>query len=139
MKKTITTETTKRELITIMTQAFYGNRTCTEIHPEDIDRFILGYLDDSLKMDEPIDRTIIKLPNTDNLVLIYNKYQEEESLCEKERYYQEKKYVFKPLALIPELNLEIYSRCIVCRMDEQGNLQSLQNDDYKKFIHYLAK
>lgn len=138
MKNTFKTETAKKEPIAIMTQAFYGNRTCTEVLPENIDRFILGYLDDSFPVTDPIDRTIVKVPNTDNLVIIYNKYQEERRLHDKEKYYLEDNYVLKPLAVIPELNLELYSRCIVCRMNEKGELESLQDDDYKKFVHYLA-
>ena len=130
--------TLKTEPIVIMTQAFYGNRTSTEVLPENIDRFILGYLDDSFPVTDPIDRTIVKVPNTDNLVIIYNKYQEERRLHDKEKYYLEDDYVLKPLAVIPELNLELYSRCIVCRMNEKGELESLQDDDYKKFVHYLT-
>ena len=128
----------KGRVIGIMTQAFYGNRTLTEVYEKNLDRFILGYLDDSFKVSSPIDRTIVRIPHTENLVIIYNKYQEEETLQYKEKYYLEDNYVLKPLAIIPELNLELYSRCIVCRMNEQGELESLQDDDYKKFIQYLA-
>jgi len=138
MKNTFTTETSKSKPIVIMTQAFYGNRTGTEVCAEDIDRFILGYLDHELTVTEPIDRTIIKIPNTNDLVIIYNKYQEENRLRDKEKYYLKNQYVLKPLAVIPEINLEIYSRCIVCRINEYGDLESLQEGDYQKFIHYLA-
>ena len=70
----------KSELISIISQAFYGNRTGTEIRRENIDRFILGDLTDDFDVTEPVDRTIIHLPGSDNLVLIYNKYQEVERL-----------------------------------------------------------
>ena len=130
---------TKHNLITIMTQAFYGNRTCTQIRLEELDHFVLGHLDSSITVTDPIDRTIIKFPNTDNLVLIYNKHQEKERLAEIEFFRMKDNYHAKPLATIPELGIVLYSRCIVCRLNEQGELQSLQNDDYKKFIHYLSK
>ena len=117
----------KEETIAILAQAFYGNRTGTEIFLKDVDRFILGYLSDELVVTEPIDRTIVRIPNTKHLVLIYNKYQEEETLQEKEVWFKEDGYVLKPLAAIPELDLEIYSRCIVCRLNEDGNLASLEN------------
>ena len=70
----------------IVAQAFYGNRTITYITEEEMDRFILGYLNASLPLmeDEKLDRTMIPIPGTDNLFLVYNKYQEEERLREKE-------------------------------------------------------
>lgn len=66
------------DYLVILAQAFYGNRTMTEIRPENMDRFILGYLDSSLEICEPIDRTVVRIPGSDNLVLVYNKYQEDE-------------------------------------------------------------
>lgn len=119
----------KVERIFVIAQAFYGNRTGTTIKREDVDCIILGYLDSSLVNHEQIDRTIIRIPNSDQLVLIYNKYQE--ALKNKGKH--------KPLAVIPEEHIEIYSRCIVCRMDENGVLQSLQDGDSEKFMKYLAE
>ena len=124
--------------INIMAQAFYGNRTETEINKENIDRFILGYQDNSLEVTEPIDRTIIRIPNTD-IVLVYNKYNEENSREMKERAMKESNYIVKPLAIIPEENIELYSRCIACRMNAHGELESLQDGDFNKLIHYLAE
>lgn len=128
----------KNELICIISQAFYGNRTGTEIRRENIDRFILGYQTDDVDVTEAIDRTVIHLPGSDNLVLVYNKYQEEERLKVKERALREDNYVIKPLAAIPELNLEIYSRCIVCRMNADGVFESLAEGDFEKWDRYLA-
>lgn len=129
----------KNELICIISQAFYGNRTGTEIRRENIDRFILGYQSDDLAVTEPVDRTIIHLPGSDNLVLIYNKYQEEERLEFKERAYREDNYAIKPLAAIPELNLKVYSRCIVCRMNAAGGFESLGKGDFEIWDRYLAE
>ncbi len=129
----------KNEPIFIISQAFYGNRTGTEIRRENIDRFILGYQSDDLAVTEPVDRTIIHLPGSDNLVLIYNKYQEEERLEFKERAYREDNYAIKPLAAIPELNLKVYSRCIVCRMNAAGGFESLDKDDFEIWDRYLAE
>lgn len=128
----------KNELICIISQAFYGNRTGTEIRRENIDRFILGYQSDALVVTEPIDRTIIRLPGSDNLVLIYNKYQEEERLKVKERALREDNYILKPLASIPELNIEVYNRCIVCRMNADGVFESVCESDYEIWGRYLA-
>lgn len=128
----------KNELICIISQAFYGNRTGTEIRRENIDRFILGYQTDDVDVTEAIDRTVIHLPGSDNLVLVYNKYQEEERLKVKERALREDNYVIKTLAAIPELNLEIYSRCIVCRMNADGVFESLAEGDFEIWDRYLA-
>ena len=129
----------RRHFISIISQAFYGNRTGTEIHRENIDRFILGYQSDDLTVTEPIDRTIVHLPGSDKLVLIYNKYQEEESLEHKVRALQKDNYVIKPLATIPEMGVEIYSRCIVCRMNADGEFESLSEDDFEIWDRYLAQ
>ena len=129
---------TNNETIFIISQAFYGNRTGTEIRRENIDRFILGYQTDDFDVTEPVDRTIIHLPGSGNLVLIYNKYQEVERLEVKERALREDNYILKPLASIPELNLDIYSRCIVCRMNADGVFESLSEGDYEIWGRYLA-
>lgn len=120
----------KNNLIKVVAQAFYGNGVATEINREEVDKFILGYLDNAMPITEKIDRTIIKVPNTDNIVIIYNKYAEK-ALEDKKR--------MKPLVVIPEENIELYSRCIVCRMNEDRELEDLQNEDFEKFKKYLAE
>ena len=122
----------------ILAQAFYGNRTMTEIRPENMDRFILGYLDSSLEICEPIDRTVVRIPGSDSLVLVYNRYQEEERLKEGEKLLREENYEIKPLAVIPEINLTLYSRCIALRMNEDGSFASLQEGDSRILVKYLA-
>jgi hypothetical protein len=61
--------------------------------------------------------------------LIYNPIIEEE----------DKKKSTKPVAIIPDLNLEIYSRCIVCRIDDDGNFESITPSDYEAMKKYLAE
>lgn len=129
----------RNDLIEIIAQAFYGNRTGTAIRAEEVDAFILGYLDSTIFGDEEAaraaaNRQIVNVPGTKDVVLLYNKDEETECLEDKERYFQRDGYVLKPLATIPELGVEIYSRCIACRMDENGKLQSLQAEDYKVLI-----
>ena len=124
----------------IVAQAFYGNRTITYISEEEMDRFILGYLDASLPLmeGEKLDRTMIPIPGSDNLYLVYNKYQEEERLREKEQFLKEKEIKIHSLAIIPERDIVLYSRCIVCRMNEEGEFEDLENEDYIKFMQYLV-
>lgn len=117
--------------IRIMAQGFYGNRTLTDIKPEEVDEFISAIAEIS-------GRTIIHLPDTE-CVLIYNKYAEETRLEQKLLALEKDNYVIKPTAFIPEQNIEIYSRCVVCRQDNDGNLISLEPEDVKKCIKYLAE
>ena len=46
--------------------------------------------------------------------------------------------VRQPLATIPELDLTLYSRCLVCRMNEDGTFASLEKEDFEKVNDYLA-
>ena len=85
-----------------------------------------------------VDRTIVKIPNTDNLVIVYNKYFEENERKRKEDLFKNDNYILKPTATIPEINLELYSRCIVCRVNDNGEFESLRDGDFKKFEQYLT-
>ncbi len=125
--------------IDIIAQAFYGNRTFTSITADEVDRFILGYLDSSIKISEKIDRTIVRIPDSENVVLVYNKYEEEEDLERVRKCFEEDGYEIKPLAVIPELDLKIYSRCIACRINEAGDLESLCESDCERVMKYLAR
>ena len=121
------------KLLTILTQAFYGNRTVTGITPDMIDSFILGFLNSEMAKGmikpEDIDRTIVRIPDTEKLVLIYNRYQDE----------KHKKYGGRMTANIPELGLELNSRCIVCRMNDDGSFSSIRKEDFGKVMKYLAE
>lgn len=117
-----------KNTIAIIAQAFYGNRTFTEINREDLSYFLLGILDKSIysEQDRKLDETIIKLP-VKGCALVYNKYAEENN---------DKKY--KPLACVPELNLTLYSRCILCGIDDEGNLTSLIPEKSREAVKYLS-
>ena len=108
-----------------MAQAFYGNRVITETTPDKLDALVLGYIGIMPSKDVMIDRSIIHVPGSDQVVLVYNRYREEMERTRSEKLVSEKAYVRKPLAAIPEKGMELYSRCIACRMDEDGTLQSL--------------
>lgn len=133
------TNETKREMMYVMFQALYGNRVVFRIPEEDVDMYIQGCM--SRKDFNPernkIDRTIVPLPGTENLVLIYNKYQEERRLKRDEERLRVTGHEAKPLAVIPELDLKIYSRPAVCRISEDGHLESLQPEDMEASCKYL--
>lgn len=135
----------KNDQMAILAQGFYGNRTVTFIDPEDFDAMLLGYLDrglfNQMHDNKKIDRTVIRVPDTENLVLVYNRYQEEDALKELQDFIQtvrESKHRFNPTAVIPEMGIVLYSRCFVCRINEDGELVSLEKDDSRKVIKYLT-
>ena len=138
----------RNDLIDIIAQGFYGNRTGTTIRRDEVDRFILGYLDESLTITKPVDRTIVKIPGTDNLVVIYNQFEEDEYInvdfpryLERDGEYYRETWgeELKPRVSceIPGIDFKIHTRCIACRMDENGVLQSLEEGDVEKFIRYF--
>ena len=129
----------RNNLLNILAQGHYGNRTWTEVREKNIDRFILGYMNEEFEVVEPIDKEIVRIPNTDNIVVVYNKYKENKRLELKEEALRENGYELKPLVNIPENNVEIYSRCIVCRINYNGEFESLEDGDYEKFVKYLAE
>lgn len=130
----------------IVVQGFYGNRTMTVIKPEDFDVIMTGWLDTELfrKMEDPekIDRTVIRVPGTENLVLVYNRFEEERSLKRLQEFIQkvriDKFTRFNPSAVIPEKGIVLYSRCIACRISEEGDLISLEEGDDEKVCGYLT-
>lgn len=125
----------RNDIVTIMTQQFYGNRVLTEVKRERIDLFVLGIVSgDFVANWQKVDRTIIHIPNDDNIVFIYNKYMEE-----RRRKEAEDNANIKPSATIPELGVELFSRVIVCRIGDNGEVESLVNGDIEKFINYLAE
>lgn len=124
--------------IDIIAQAIYGNRTLMKIERNRFDNYILGELSSNMYPDANIEKIIVPSPKCKDIVIVYGKKEEEEKLQNVSKWYQEDGYIAKPLAIIPELDLKIYSRCLVCRIDENGIFQSLQKDDAQYFIDYLA-
>lgn len=117
-------------ILTVVAQAIYGNRTIIDIKEENIDYVILGIMDKEIcpLTDEKPDRTIIRIPDAENLVIVYNKYQE-----------AEKRASDKPLVFIPQANIVIKSRCIICGIDDNENLVSITTEEYNKIAKYLAE
>ena len=124
--------------IFIISQAFYGNRTGTEISSSQIDQFIMnGSIGDDWNPDLPVDRTVVHIPGAPHIVLIYNRFSEVYLLGYKDSVKVEKDDDFKPTAVIPEIGLTLYSRVIACRMNKFGWLQSLEEGDGEVICRYL--
>lgn len=117
-----------------------GNGTeITTMQKEAVDYFILGYtgLPREGVVNEQIDRTIVRIPNEDNLVVLYNKHFEEREVHRKQEVLAEDNYVLMPTIHIDEIGLNLYSTCVVCRLAEDGSVKSIGADDYAKFQKYL--
>lgn len=139
-------------LTQVMVQAFYGNRTMTEIYPKDFDALLRGNLQFSEPFEpkEAVERAVIRIPGDDKLVILYDESQERHALEDLQDYFEDQKqpecerkpwnhHEPKPLAVIPEKGIRIYSRCLACRMNEEGKFESLQSEDVEKIIKYLAE
>ena len=72
-------------------QAFYGNRTYTELREDTIDYMLQGVLDKKFGLDYEADRTTIVIPDS-KCVLVYNKYQEADQLKQNEEWKQRDGY-----------------------------------------------
>lgn len=119
------------EKIFIIAQGFYGNRTATEINKNEVDSFLSGFLSPELfsERNKTIDRKVVAVPGIDNIVIVYDQNQENENIQE----YGEK-YI---TCTIPTIDLKLHSRCFACRIDDKGELQSLEKGDGEKFIGYF--
>lgn len=122
----------KSDSISVIAQHFYGNRTATEIKRENVDFFLKGILSPELfpKEDETVDRKFIVVPQTKNIVIVYDQNQENDCIANGETNYVS--------CEIPEIGFKIHSRCFACRIDDNGELQSLKKGDAKYFINYFT-
>ena len=132
-------EKAKQDVIYVMVQAFYGNRVITMVDTKDVDRLIHGYLMD---MDVKADRKTVCLPDHENLVILYDAKEEKR---QRERFEMMRKECSdhsrgpKPLCVIPQYDLQIYSRPLACRMDESGKLLSIEEEDIEIICRYFAE
>lgn len=126
----------KKELIGVIMQALYGNRTYMELDEKELDRVLQGCLTDRISLDYKIDRTIVEIPDSP-CVIVYNKFQEEEMLKQVERWKEEEDYIATPLAIVKEKKIEIYSRCFMCRRNENNELCSILEEDSNLIMKYL--
>lgn len=135
-----------KDMISIVSQQFYGNRTATEIKREDVNSFLTPMLPGE---DKIVDRKIIKVPHAENIVIVYDQNQEDEyvNVVFPEQYEAEgesyKEHTGREMSMhvsceIPEIDFKIHTRCFACRIDENGKLQSLEKGDVKKFIEYFS-
>ena len=89
--------------------------------------------------DIKIDRTFIPVPNTENIFLLYNKYQEEWHLKNIEDWpiRLEKSEETEPLVNFKEEGIAVYSRCMFVRKNETGEIENLMEEDLEKIECHL--
>lgn len=141
----------KNNTISIISQYFYGNRTGTEIRLDSIDYFLRGILSrehyDPSEIQDVV-RKVVRVPGAEHIAIVYDQAQEDRYVNEEfpeiyalegakylERWGEELKMHVS--CEIPSIGFKIHTRCFACRMDEAGNLHSLEDNDYKQFIHYF--
>ena len=138
-------EERRKDCISIITQAFYGNRTGTEIRRDDVKSFIRGNLSPRPGDDfSDVELRTIPVPSDENIVIVYDQTREDEYLhsdlarMAEERFKEFGEYPYYYITCsIPELGVELHTRCFACRIDENGVFQSLEDGDGEKFIDYF--
>lgn len=115
----------KENKIYIIAQGFYGNRTATYIEREKVDFFLKGVFSPELfpEEDKTVDRKIVRVPNTENMVIVYDQNQENEFIKKGKT-----KHIF---CEIPEIGLKLHSRCFACTIDKKCELQNFTSE-YKE-------
>jgi len=141
-----------RGYIYIVAQYYYGNRTGTEIRRVNVDHFLAGNMNPEEFPDDAknVKRELVRVPGAEHIVIVYDKNKEdryvnvefpkiyaEEAEGYRERWGEELK--IRVSCEIPEIGFKLHTRCFACRIDENGELQSLQDGDEEKFIKYFAK
>ena len=142
-------EMNRVDVINVMAQQFYGNRTGTKIDRKYIDYFIRGCMDDYNPEEiKDVSRKVVLIPGSDNIVVVYDQTQEDEYVNVDfpeiyardgagylERWGEELKIHVS--CEIPEIGFKIHTRCIACRMGEDGVLQGLEEGDNEKVVRYF--
>lgn len=145
--------TERTDIISIIAQQFYGNRTGTEISRDEIGYFLHGCISREVFEFEDLsdmDLRTVHIPGAEQIVIVYDQTKENhyvnvefpETYEEHGEWYREGtggEMTMHVSCEIPEIGFKIHTRCFACRMDENGVLQSLQDDDYKQFIHYFPE
>ena len=116
-----------------------GKWEITNVAKKWLDINLLKYPSMIAEKDCKLDRSMIRIPGTQNLYVLYNKYYEQEQLdilsgIKDVRWKDEVVPVFR----IPEENVVLHCHCIICRMDANMEPESLQEGDEALFSRYLC-
>ena len=142
---------TTKSSISIISQFFYGNRTGVEIECDWVDHFLRGQLSRELygaKDIQDVVRKTVRVPGSENIVVVYDQTQEDEYVNKKfpaiyakdgesyrERWGEELKMHVS--CEIPEIDFKIHTRCFACRMNTAGEFEDIQDEDYSIIARYF--
>lgn len=142
----------RKNYINVIAQQFYGNRTCTNIHENEIDYFLRGILCPELfpNEDKAVARKFVRIPHSDYIVIVYDQNQEDayvnaEFPCnyvhDGERYRQRwgEELKMHVSCAIPEIEFEIHTRCFACRINSSGELENIRPEDYSVVALYFSE
>ena len=113
-----------------------------------ISELLTNYGKIDILVNNAVDRRIIKVPGSDNVVIVYDQNQEDEYMNVKfprmlaedgSKYFENTGHELTRWVScsIPEIGVELHSRCFACRIDENGELQSLEDGDGDAFVKYF--
>mgnify|MGYP007079209787 CR=1 FL=1 len=111
----------KKEVPMVLAMGYYGNKTMTDAS---VDEIISGFCASFIKEHGiKVNKEYIKLPDSECYV-VYDPTKE-------------KKPNEKLVCEISEYDIKIYSRCVFCRLDENGNTKSLLDEDFEIINKYI--
>ncbi|MDO4479406.1 MAG: hypothetical protein Q4B73_10315 [Lachnospiraceae bacterium] len=137
----------------IIAQNYGGNRRDPIINKNEVDAFLSDFGKSGALDEQPaakVKKTIILVPGTDNIAIVFDKNAEDhyvnvefpEDHAKKAPFYKEylgKDYKMRVTCHIPELDTTLHTRCFACRLDKDGNFESLELNDIDKFMHYFPE
>ncbi len=80
----------------------------------------------------------LDVPDSDGLVIVYHQFQEERWNKEKNNPIMFTRKPVRPLLSIPEHDIQLYSRCIVCKKNSMGRHEILNDKDMLRIMDYLS-
>ena len=139
------------DLIAIIAQHFYGNLTGTEIRREHINHSLVGNLNPKLfpNDDKDVVRKVIHLPGAEHIVVLYDQTQEDRYVnvsfpecyardAEEYRKHTGRELKMQVSCVIPELDITLHTRCIACRMNENGEPEDIRPEDFDIVARYFT-
>lgn len=143
--------TEEHQQLHVIAQQFYGNKTHTTIDKADVDYFLKGILEPQLFPHDAdsVIRKVVRIPNAEYIAVVYDQHQEDLYAHEEfPAYYASEAQAYRdatgheltmPVTFkIPEIGLELHTRCFVCRVDAHNQLCSLESSDIQIVNRYLT-
>ena len=110
---------------------------------------LIGIYDYRKFSNQEVDLKIVKVPNSNNVVIIYDQIQEDIYLDANLTLKQKQELIWfnsyrvrsdKELITceIKEIDFKIHTNCIACKMDDNGQFKSLEDCDILLLLNYFV-